>query len=146
MILWQDGEYQINTDRMRLDVPAIHNFLVNAYWSKGRSLDVVRQSLEHSLCFGLYHQQDQIGFGRVISDFSTFAYIADVYVLDQHRGRGLGKRLIACITQHDQLQGLKRWLLVTAAAHRLYEPYGFSPLTAPERFMEKLASQKTVPL
>ena len=142
MILWQDGEYEISTDRMRLDVPAIHNFLVNAYWSKGRSLDVVRQSLEHSLCFGLYHQQDQIGFGRVISDFSTFAYIADIYVLNQYRGRGLGKRLLTCITQHDQLQGLKRWLLVTADAHRFYEAYGFSSLTSPERFMEQRASQQ----
>ncbi|MAP42034.1 MAG: GNAT family N-acetyltransferase, partial [Woeseiaceae bacterium] len=77
MTLWQDGDYQISTDKMRLDVPAIHDFLVNTYWSKGRSLDVVRQSVKHSLCFGLYYQQGQIGFGRVISDFSTFAYIAD---------------------------------------------------------------------
>ena len=142
MTLWQDGDYRISTDKMRLDVPAIHDFLVNTYWSKGRSLDVVRQSVEHSLCFGLYYQQGQIGFGRVISDFSTFAYIADVYVLDQHRGHGLGKHLVTCITQHAQLQGLKRWLLVTSDAHGLYKPYGFSPLTTPERFMEKLASQQ----
>ena len=142
MVLWQDGDYQISTDKMRLDVPAIHNFLVNAYWSKGRPLDVVRHSVEHSLCFGLYHQQDQIGFGRVISDFSTFAYLADIYVMNQYRGRGLGKRLLTCITQHDQLQGLKRWLLVTADAHSFYEAYGFSPLTSPERFMEHLASQQ----
>ena len=118
----------INNKKMRLVT----------FTNKLRKSDITRCGL----VFPIYHQQDQIGFGRVISDFSTFAYIADVYVLDQHRGHGLGKHLVTCITQHAQLQGLKRWLLVTADAHGLYEPYGFSPLTSPERFMENLASQQ----
>ena len=137
MALWQDGDYSIDTDRARLDVDVIHRFLVDAYWSKGRSREVVERSIQHALCFGLYHRSAQIGFARVITDFATFAYIADVFVLEDHRARGLGKRLMDCVMGHAELQGLKRWLLVTADAHGLYEPYGFAPLASPERLMER---------
>jgi GNAT superfamily N-acetyltransferase len=140
MTLWQDGDYEISTDKMRLDAGAIHAFLVEAYWSKGRPIDRVRRSIEHSLCFGLYHGQEQIGFARVVSDFTTFAYIADVYVVESHRGRGLGKRLMQCIMDYEELQGLKRWILATADAHGLYSHFGFTSLVTPERFMEKRAS------
>jgi GNAT superfamily N-acetyltransferase len=140
MTLWQDGDYEISTDKMRLDVTAIHAFLVDAYCSKGRPMDQVGRSIEHSLCFGLYHQQEQIGFARVVSDFTTFAYIADVYVIDSYRGRGLGKRLMGCIMEYEELHGLKRWILATADAHGFYTHFGFTSLASPERLMEKLVS------
>ena len=138
MSLWQSGEYEISTDTHRLDVDVIHRFLAGAYWSKNRSRAVVERSIDHAICFGLYRGSDQIGFARVITDRATFAYIADLFVLDTHRGKGLGKRLMDCITRHAELQGLKRWLLVTTDAHGLYEQFGFTPLASPERLMERM--------
>ena len=137
MLLWNEGDFEISTDKARLDDLAIHAFLVDAYWSKGRSLEKVRRTLEHSLCFGLYGGKKQIGFGRVVSDFSTFAYIADVFVVEEQRGHGFGKRLVQCMVEHEELQGLKRWILATADAHGLYANFGFTSLSSPERFMEK---------
>jgi GNAT superfamily N-acetyltransferase len=131
------GEFSISTDRARLDLDVIHGFLTNCYWAKGIPLDVVARSIEHSLCFGIYHGSGaQVGFARVISDFSTIAYIGDVFVLDTHRGRGLGKWLMQCITQHPALQNLRRWILTTRDAHSLYAQVGFRPVKSPERFME----------
>jgi GNAT superfamily N-acetyltransferase len=131
------GEFSISTDRARLDLDVIHGFLTNCYWAKGIPLDVVARSIEHSLCFGIYDGSGaQVGFARVISDFSTIAYIGDVFVLDTHRGRGLGKWLMQCITQHPALQNLRRWLLTTRDAHSLYAQVGFRPVKSPERFME----------
>jgi GNAT superfamily N-acetyltransferase len=131
------GDFAISTDRARLDLDVIHGFLTNCYWAKGIPLDVVARSIEHSLCFGIYDGSGaQVGFARVISDFSTIAYIGDVFVLDTHRGRGLGKWLMQCITQHPALQNLRRWILTTRDAHSLYAQVGFRPVKSPERFME----------
>ena len=131
------GEFSISTDRARLDLDVIHGFLTNCYWAKGIPRDVVARSNEHSLCFGIYDGSGaQVGFARVISDFATIAYIGDVFVLDTHRGRGLGKWLMQCITQHPALQNLRRWILTTRDAHGLYSQVGFTPVKSPERYME----------
>lgn len=133
------GEFVISTDPARLDLDVIHGFLTNCYWARGIPRDIVAQSIEHSLCFGIYDGRGaQVGFARVISDYTTFAYIADVFVVESHRGRGLGKFLMECIKQHPQLQGLRRWTLSTVDAHKLYAQFGFTPLSWPERYMEIL--------
>lgn len=132
----QLGSLTVSTDKQRLDVPAIRNFLSQSYWAKGIPLAIVQRSIEHSLCFGVYDGSRQIGFARVISDFATFAYLADVYIDEAFRGKGLGKKLIACIMSHEQLQGLRRWMLATQDAHGLYEQYGFVRAQHPERLME----------
>ena len=131
------GEFLISTDPASLDRNVIHRFLTNCYWAKGIPREVVERSIEHSLCFGVYDDAGaQVGFARVISDYATFAYIADVFVLESHRGRGLGKELMECIRQHPLLQGLRRWNLSTKDAHGLYAQYGFVPPASPERYME----------
>jgi GNAT superfamily N-acetyltransferase len=132
------GEFVISTDPARLDVDVIHRFLANSsYWAKGIPRDVVARSIEHSLCFGVYDgSAAQVGFARVISDFATYAYVADVFVLESHRGHGLGKSLMAFIVQHPGLQGMRRWNLTTRDAHALYAQVGFKPLKVPERYME----------
>ncbi len=131
------GEYVISTDRALLDLNAIHSFLTNCYWAKGIPREVVARSIEHSLCFGIYHISDgQAGFARVISDFATIAYLGDVFVLESHRGRGLSKWLMECVMQHPDLQGLRRWILLTRDAQGLYSKFGFTPLKSPARYME----------
>ncbi|MBZ5720937.1 MAG: GNAT family N-acetyltransferase [Acidobacteriia bacterium] len=134
---YRKGEFVISTDRARLDLDLIHGYLTKCYWAKGIPRDVVARSIENSLCFGLYWDEKQIGFARVISDYATYAYIGDVFVLDSHCGRGLGKWLMECIMAHPLLQGLRRWGLVTRDAHGLYAQSGFTPLSAPERHMER---------
>ena len=135
---YRRGEFLISTDRERLDLDVVHGFLTNCYWAKGIPREVVARSIEHSLCFGIYDGGGaQVGFARVISDFATIAYIGDVFVLDTHRGRGLGKWLMECISQHPALQDLRRWILTTRDAHGLYSRVGFTPVRAPERFMER---------
>jgi GNAT superfamily N-acetyltransferase len=131
-----DG-YVISTDPGRLDLDVIHRFLrEDAYWSRGVSREVVERSLENSICFGLYHGDEQVGFARVVTDRAAFAYLADVFVLPDHRGRGLGKRLIEAVLSHPDLQDLRRFFLGTADAHSLYERYGFGPVD-PGRMMER---------
>ena len=131
------AEFVISTDRTRLDLDAIHQFLTNCYWAKGIPREVVARSIEQSLCFGVYDGSGaQVGFARVISDFATIAYVGDVFVLDTHRGRGLGKWLMESITHHPALQNLRRWILTTRDAHGLYAQVGFTPVQSPERFME----------
>ena len=130
------GEFVISADRRRLDLIVIHGFLTECYWAKGIPREVVARSIENSLCFGMYHDRKQIGFARVISDYATYAYIGDVFVLDSYRGRGLGKWLMECIMKHPRLRGLRRWSLVTGDAHGLYAQFGFTPLKTPERHME----------
>jgi GNAT superfamily N-acetyltransferase len=131
------AEFVISTDRTRLDLDAIHGFLTNCYWAKGIPREVVARSIEQSLCFGVYDGSGaQVGFARVISDFATIAYVGDVFVLDTHRGRGLGKWLMESITHHPALQNLRRWILTTRDAHGLYAQVGFTPVQSPERFME----------
>jgi GNAT superfamily N-acetyltransferase len=135
---WRRGEYLISTDQARLDIVAIHDYLSNSsYWAQGRSLETVRRSIEHSLAFGLYSGEQQIGFARVITDYATFAWLADVFVLDQFRGQGLGKWLIDVIIEHPGLQGFRRWVLATKDAHELYRRVGFIELARPERWMER---------
>jgi GNAT superfamily N-acetyltransferase len=134
------GEFMISTDRARLDLVATHEFLAgSSYWAKGIPFETFARSAENSLCFGVYDSAGaQVGFARVISDFATFAYIADVFVLDSQRGHGLGKWLMECIQQHPQLQGLRRWVLTTRDAHGLYVQFGFTSPKFPERYMEIL--------
>ena len=128
-------EYEISTERIDLD--AVHAFLTNSYWAAGIPREVVERSVRNSLCFSLFRGEAQVGFARVVTDRATFAYLADVYVLPEHRGRGLSKRLIQTILAHPELQDLRRWLLVTRDAHGLYAQFGFTPLNAPERFMQR---------
>ncbi len=133
---YRRGKFLISTDRKRLDLDIVHAFLTKCYWAKGIPREIVARSIENSLCFGVYEEDRQIGFGRVISDFATYAYIGDVFVLESHRGRGIAKWLMECIMWHPSLQSLRRWSLVTQDAHGLYAHYGFTPLESPERHME----------
>ncbi|MGH9364731.1 MAG: GNAT family N-acetyltransferase [Thermoanaerobaculia bacterium] len=133
---WRRDDYSISTDRDRLDRQVIHAFLRESYWARGIPREVVDRAIENALCFGLYEGDRQIGFARVISDFSTFAYLADVFVLDSHRGRGLGTWLVEVMRAHPDLQNLRRWMLATDDAHGLYRKFGFQPLEKPERIME----------
>ncbi|TAH39864.1 MAG: N-acetyltransferase [Gammaproteobacteria bacterium] len=130
------SDYEITTDPARFDVQAIHAFLSSSYWSPGVPRAVVERAIENSLCFGVLLGNAQVGFGRVITDRATLAYLADVYVLEEHRGKGLSKRLLDAVVSHPELQGLRRMLLATRDAHTLYAKYGFTPLAAPERMME----------
>ena len=130
-------EFSISTDREDLDVDLIHDFLTKSYWAAGIPRNVVARSIQNSLCFGLYRGSRQVGFARVISDYATYAYIADVFVIEEFRGQALGKWLMECIVAHPQLQGLRRWALATKDAHGLYQQFGFSALASPERHMER---------
>jgi GNAT superfamily N-acetyltransferase len=135
---WEHGDYVISTDRSRLDVELIHDFLSRtAYWASGRTLEVVELSIENSLPFGIYKGNDLVGFARVVTDYATFAWIADVFVLPEHRHQGLSKWLMEVILSHPRLQGFRRWVLATKDAHSLYERFGFIPLHRPERWMER---------
>ena len=132
------GEFTVSTDPSRLDLDAIHNFLTNCYWAKGEPREVVARSIEHALCFGVYDGSGaQVGFARVISDFATIAYLGDVFVLEAHRGRGLSKAMMECVTGHPVLQNLRRWILLTRDAHPLYSQFGFTPVKTPESYMER---------
>jgi GNAT superfamily N-acetyltransferase len=133
----EGDEFEISTDAARVDVAAVHSFLTNSYWAAGIPRETVAHSIQNSLCFGIYRGQEQIGFARVITDRATFAYLADVFVLAAFRGRGLAKWLIQCILSHPDLQGLRRWSLITRDAHGLYQEFGFQQLRTPERWMEK---------
>jgi GNAT superfamily N-acetyltransferase len=134
---YRRGDFLISTSRERLSLEVVHGFLTNCYWAKGISRDVVARSIEHSLCFGIYEDSGtQVGFARVVSDFATVAYLGDVFVLESHRGRGLSKWLMECMVQHPALQNLRRWILLTRDAHGLYSQFGFTPVKAPERYME----------
>jgi GNAT superfamily N-acetyltransferase len=133
---YHQDEFVISTDPARLDHEVIHGFLVHCYWAEGIPRETLARSIQNSLCFGIYGPGKQIGFARVISDYATYAYLGDVFVLEEYRGRGLGKWLMECIMRHPRLQGLRRWGLVTRDAHALYARFGFTPLESPERHME----------
>jgi GNAT superfamily N-acetyltransferase len=126
------GEYWLSSDLGQMDVDAIHGYLSRVYWSEGIPREVVERSMQNSLCFGVFCGTEQVGFARVITDFATFAYVADVFVLEQHRGRGLATWLMQFMMQHPRLQGLRRWALATRDAHGLYEKVGFKLLN-PDR-------------
>jgi GNAT superfamily N-acetyltransferase len=134
---WVRDQFTISCDPARLDRAVITEFLASSYWGKGIPAEVVAKSIEHSLCFALLDGDRQIGFARVMSDRATFAYLADVFVLPEYRGAGLGKWLIECVTSHPELQGLRRWLLGTRDAHGLYRQFGFAALKKPEFLMER---------
>ena len=136
VVEYRKGDFLVSTDRSRLDVQAIYEFLTHCYWAKGIAVATVARSIANSLCFGLYDGERQVGFARVISDFATFAYIGDVFVLEAYRGRGLGKWMMECIVKHPSLTGLRRWVLVTRDAHGLYAQSGFTPLRTPDSWME----------
>ena len=133
----QKGSFTITTDKTRLDIHFIHSFLSDqSTWAKGIPLANVERSIQHALCFGVYDGQTQVGFARIISDFATIAYLGDVFIINSHRGLGLSKWLMEAIVSHPDLQGLRRWILVTADAHGLYEQYGFRKLANPDSYME----------
>lgn len=135
---WQKGEYLISTDKLRLDLEVIYDFLSHkSYWAQGRSLEVIKRGIENSLNFGIYQEGKQVGFARVVTDYATFAWLADVFVLEEHRGQGLGKWLIEVMLSHPRLQGFRRWALATKDAHELYRNFGFDELNRPERWMER---------
>jgi GNAT superfamily N-acetyltransferase len=134
--LWSKGDYEISTDPARIDAVMVHEFLTNSYWAKGIPLETVRLSIENSIPFGVYHGRQLVGFARVVSDRATFAYLADVFILESHRGRGLSRWLMECIVNHPDLQGLRRWMLATQDAHGLYAQFGFMALKNPESWME----------
>ena len=136
IVEYRRGEFSISTDRERLSLNVVHGFLTSCYWAKGIPREVVARSIAHSLCFGIYEGDAQVGFARVVSDFATMAYLGDVFVLESHRGRGLSKWLLECIVQHPALLNLRRWILLTRDAHELYSQFGFAKLKAPERYME----------
>lgn len=133
---WRRDGFTISTDSARLDRPAMREFLAASYWSPGIPQDVLDRALEGSLCFGLYEGRRQIGFARAITDRATFAYVADVYVLEEYRGRGLALWLMRTVMEHPELQGLRRWMLLTRDAHALYRKVGFVDVARPERIME----------
>ena len=133
------GEYEISTDTHRLNVDVIHHFLAQeSYWSPGIPRVTVERAIDNSLCFGVYHHTAQVGFARVVTDKSTFALLADVFIVSAHRGKGLSKWLMRCVIGHEDLQGLRRFLLLTSDAHGLYRQFGFEELGDPARFMEIL--------
>ena len=137
---WTRGDYTISTDRMRLDIDIIHGFLVGSYWAEGRTRERVAQSIEHSLPFGLYHGEEQVGFARVLTDYVVLAFLADVFVLETHRGRGLGAWLVEVATSLPELRPIRRWLLGTRDAHDLYRKFGFTE-PKPGVLMERVDAQ-----
>jgi GNAT superfamily N-acetyltransferase len=133
----QKGSYIISTDRSRIDVNMLHDFLSHSYWAEGIPMDVVKKSIENSLCFGVYLLDKQVGFARVVTDFATYAYLADVFIIPEERNKGLSKLLLQEILDHPELQGLRRFMLATRDAHELYTKYGFTLLKKPGRWMER---------
>jgi GNAT superfamily N-acetyltransferase len=144
---WRREGYAISTDPERLDLDAIHGYLAASYWATGIPRAVLARALDHSLNFGIYQLPAaggpgawvQAGFGRVITDYTTFGYLADVFVLEPHRGRGLSKWLMACIDEHPHLKGFRRWVLLTRDAHGLYRQFGYTAVAKPDRYMERHA-------
>ncbi len=133
---WQNGEFTISVDQNKLQIDEIFSYLSRSYWAAGRSMDVVKRSVQNSLCFGLFHEIRQIGLIRVVTDYSTFAYVCDVYILEEYQGKGLGKWLMSTAKAYPDLQGLRRWALLTRDAHGLYNQYGFTKLESPDMWME----------
>ncbi|MCQ8878568.1 GNAT family N-acetyltransferase [Pseudoalteromonas shioyasakiensis] len=129
-------EYEISDDKSRLDINTIHHFLAHSYWAEQIPIEIVEKAIAGSLCFGVYNSNELVGFARVITDAATFGYLADVFILEQHRGKGLSKLLMQQIMAHPDLQNLRRFCLATSDAHQLYTQFGFTSLTAPETMME----------
>ncbi len=136
----ETNSLNISTDKSLLDIEVIYNFLSLSYWAKGRPLSILKKSINNSLCFGVYLDNKQVGFARVVSDYATFAYLADVFILEEHRGKGLSKKLVTAILENPELKTIRRWMLATKDAHDLYSKFGFRLLKNPERFMEIVKS------
>jgi len=130
-------DFEISTDKSRIDIDMIHRFLSEeSYWANKRTLEQTKTAIENSICFGVYQGNEQVGFARVVTDKATFAYVGDVFVLQEFRGSGIGKMLMEAMLSHSELQSLRRWVLATKDAHGLYEQFGFSELKFPNRWME----------
>lgn len=142
VVEYRRGRFSISTDKSKLDINLIHEFLSkSSYWAQNRSSETVKTSIEHSLCFGVYDGNLQAGFARVVTDYATFAWLCDVFILESHRGNGLGKWLIECVVAHPDLRSLKIFLLATRDAHELYRKYGgFESLQNPEKWMSRVTS------
>jgi GNAT superfamily N-acetyltransferase len=132
----KDG-FLISTDNSKLDIDLIYDYLSNhSYWAKGIPFDTVKKSIDNAVCFGLFENDKQIGFARVVTDKATFGYLGDVFILESHRGKGLSKWLMECILKHPELQGFRRWILLTRDAQDLYRQFGFIEFHDPARCME----------
>jgi N-acetylglutamate synthase-like GNAT family acetyltransferase len=129
--------YSISSERSKIDLDFVHGYLSRSYWAEDIPKEIVAKSIENSLCFGIYKNNQQVGFARVITDHSTFAYLADVFIIEEERGKGLSKWLMECILKHEQLQGLRNFCLLTRDAHTLYEQFGFKNLEKPQNFMAR---------
>lgn len=139
---FRKGDFIISTDSSKQQVEVIHNFLSSSYWAKDISYKIVEKSIENSCCFGVFKNGNQIGFARLITDLATFAYLADVFILEEYRGQGLSKWLMDVIIKYPELQGLRKWMLKTSDAHGLYKQYGFVTTEFPERIMEYSPDKK----
>lgn len=136
---WTRGSLLVSTDRSRIDLDMVHGFLRDSYWAAGMPRELLRRAIEHSLAFGVYDGAKQVGFGRVITDCATYAYLSDVFIVEAYRGRGLSKWMMECILAHPDLQGLRRFSLFTRDASGLYEQYGFGPARSPSVYLERYA-------
>ena len=136
---WRKDGYLISTDKSKIDIATVHRFLSQSYWAEGIPIEIVKRGVDNSLCFAIYQEERLIGFARVITDFATFGYLADVFILPEERGKGLSKWLMRVILDHPRLQGLRRFTLATRDAHGLYAQFGFTPFDKPERWMERHA-------
>lgn len=132
----EENQFTITTEKEKFDVEFIHSFLTRSYWAEGISKEVIKRSIDGALCFGLFENDKQIGFARTITDKATFAYLADVFIIEEYRGRGLSKWLMEVLMSHPSLQGLRRMMLATKDAHGLYEKFGFTALNNVDRWMQ----------
>ena len=132
----------INDDKSKLDIGLIHKFLTSSYWAEGRTVEEVKRSIEHSICFGAYKDDRQIGFARVVSDLTIIAYLMDVFIIKEYRGKGFSKLLLNRIFEDDRFKGVKKWILATKDAHSLYAGFGFDKIKNADRLMEKVVSRK----
>jgi GNAT superfamily N-acetyltransferase len=132
------SDYFITTDKTKIDIIVVHNYLCNeSYWAKNIPIELVKQAIENSVCFSIFYIEEQIGFARVITDKATFGYLADVFIIEEHKGKGLGKWFIQTILDHEELQGFRSWMLATKDAHGLYEKFGFKLTSDTTRIMRK---------
>ncbi|SFZ89416.1 Acetyltransferase (GNAT) domain-containing protein [Flaviramulus basaltis] len=129
---------EISTDKSRLEIDVIHKFLTTAYWAKGRTIEEVKKSISHCLCFGVYLDKRQIGFARIATDYTVFAYLMDVFILPEFRGKGYSKKLMKSINEEPKLQTCKVWMLKTSDAHNLYKQFGYNELSHPDKVMERI--------
>ncbi len=136
------NEILISDDKSKLDVNLIHKFLTTSYWAEGRSVENVKKSIENSICFGIYLDHKQIGFARIITDYVVFAYLMDVFILNEYRDKGYSKLLLNRIFDDERFNGIKKWMLATKDAHTLYSRFGFEVVKRPERLMEKVVPGK----